>query len=115
MISAEELDLVAAVEHPDPHHVLGPHVDEEGGFVVVRAFRPDALEIALVPDPGAGLGDAARPMRRVHAAGIFELTLPDAVTPFGYRLQIRYAADTFVLRDAYAYPPALGDLDLHLA
>ena len=110
MISAEELELVASVEHPDPHHVLGPHVDEEGGGVTVRAFRPDAHEITLLRE-----GAPATPMRRIHPLGIFEATLPGATLPLRYTLEVGRDGRTTVLRDAYAFPSSLGDLDLHLA
>ncbi len=64
MIATEELDRIAAVDHPDPHSVLGPH--EEDGGVVVRAFWPDALGIRVLPDDGA----PAREMARSHGSGI---------------------------------------------
>ncbi len=111
MISAEELELVASVEHPDPHRVLGPHADEEAGGVTVRAFRPDAQSIALQLDGGG----PATPMRRIHPIGIFEATLPGATSPLRYTLEVQGDHGTTVGRDAYAFPPSLGDLDLHLA
>ena len=110
MISAQELELVASVEHPDPHHVLGPHVDEEGGGITIRAFRPDAQEITLLPE-----GGAPTPMRRVHPLGIFEVDLPGASVAPRYRLSVRDERSTTVGRDAYAFPSSIGDLDLHLA
>ena len=113
MISAQELELVASVEHPDPHHVLGPHVDEEGGGVTVRAFRPDAHEVTLLPE-----GSWRRvAMRRIHPSGIFEVTLVGATLslPLPYQIEAKGEHATTVGRDAYAFPPSLGDLDLHLA
>jgi 1,4-alpha-glucan branching enzyme len=110
MISAEELELVASVEHPDPHHVLGPHGEEEGGAITVRAFRPDAHEITLVRE-----GAPATPMRRIHPLGIFEVTLPGVTLPLRYTLEVRREGGTRVERDAYSFPSSLGDLDLHLA
>ena len=104
----DEIDRVAAADHPDPHRVLGPHAGGEG--MVVRAFRPDALEVTLVPDDPA---IPRRPMRRVHGLGLFEVSLP-AAPPLRYRLEVRYATGTFTLRDPYAFAPTLGELDLHL-
>ncbi len=111
MISAEELELVASVEHPDPHRVLGPHVDEEDVGITVRAFRPDALEVRLWPDGNA----PAVPMIRIHPSGIFEARLPEARAPFRYRLEVSDERGTTLKRDAYAFASSLGDLDLHLA
>ncbi|MFO0762860.1 MAG: 1,4-alpha-glucan branching protein GlgB [Byssovorax sp.] len=113
MISAEELDLIAGVEHPDPHHVLGPHLDEEEGSLVIRAFRPDAEEVLLVPEGGAER--APLPLQRIHKGGIFALVLPGKKAIFPYMLEVRTRAGSSLVRDAYAFPPALGDLDLHLA
>jgi 1,4-alpha-glucan branching enzyme len=104
-----ELDQIAAADHAEPHAVLGVH--EADGGLVVRAFRPDALEVRVVPD---GSGSPVL-MRRIHDAGIFEASLPGAAFPFPYRLEVRYATGTFMLRDAYAFWPSLGDLDLLLA
>jgi 1,4-alpha-glucan branching enzyme len=107
---AAELDRIAAVLHAEPHAVLGAH-EVEGGLVV-RAFRPDAEAITVLPDaPGA----APVPMRRVHDAGIFEALVAGATFPFPYRLEVRYTTGTFTLRDPYAFWPSLGDLDLLLA
>jgi 1,4-alpha-glucan branching enzyme len=113
MISAEELELLTALEHPDPHHVLGPHVDEASGALVLRAFRPEALEITVLPD--AASSAAPQAMRKIHERGVFEATFPGGTQPFPYQLEIRYPDATFTVRDAYAFPAALGDLDLHLA
>jgi 1,4-alpha-glucan branching enzyme len=105
---AAELDRIAAVLHTEPHAVLGAH--EDAGGLVVRAFRPDAEGITVLPD-----GAAPVPMTRVHDAGVFEAHLPGARFPFGYRLEIRYATATFTQRDPYAFWPTLGDLDVLLA
>ena len=69
MVSIEELDRIASVEHPDPHSVLGAH--EEDGALVVRAFRPDAVEVRVLADDGS-----VHPMQRVHSLGVFEARLP---------------------------------------
>jgi 1,4-alpha-glucan branching enzyme len=113
MISAEELTLLTTLEHPDPHHVLGPHVEEDTGAFVIRAFRPDALEIIVHAD--AGEHRSPEPMQKIHDAGVFAATFPGVRHPFSYRLEIRYPDGKYLLRDAYAFPPGLGDLDLHLA
>lgn len=108
--SSDELDRIAAVQHSEPHAVLGVH-EAEGGLVV-RCFRPDALDVRVLSDaPGEG----PVPMRRIHGAGIFEAHVAGATFPFSYRLEVRYASGTFTLRDPYAFWPSLGDLDLLLA
>ncbi|WP_437963287.1 1,4-alpha-glucan branching protein GlgB [Sorangium sp. So ce260] len=114
MLEQREVDLIAAVEHPDPHHVLGAH--EEEGDLVVRVFRPDATEIAVLPgDPSL----RRRPMERVHPAGVFEARFPGVSYPkeglFRYRLELRFPdGNASVELDPYGMPPTLGDIDLHL-
>ncbi|WP_437322543.1 1,4-alpha-glucan branching protein GlgB [Sorangium sp. So ce381] len=114
MLEQRELDLIAAVEHPDPHHVLGAHEDEDD--LVVRVFRPDATEIAVVPgDPRL----RKQPMERVHPAGLFEARFPGVSYPadgrFRYQLELRFAdGNSSVELDPYAMPPTLGDIDRHL-
>ena len=112
MISAEELELVASVEHPDPHRVLGPHVDEVEGGLTIRAFRPDAASVRVLPEGGA----PPVAMQRIHALGVFEARLPGARAGLRYALETRDASGaTTTGPDAYAFPSSLGDLDLHLA
>jgi 1,4-alpha-glucan branching enzyme len=126
----DELDLIAAGRHGDPHRLLGHH----GG--VVRAYRPDALAMRVV----AGAAGRRKPvdMKRVHPAGIFEAPLPDQVKD--YRLEVDYATSTqadpdaqadadgaadkagdaagsvttYLYDDPYRSWPTLGELDLHL-
>jgi 1,4-alpha-glucan branching enzyme len=114
MIPSEELDRVAAVEHADPHSILGPH--EEDGVLVVRAFRPEALEVRLLREDGSAV-----PMERVHSLGVFEARLSRPAARIEgkpwlrYRLEVRDAAGTQIVHDPYAFAPSLGELDLHLA
>ncbi|MGH9125415.1 MAG: 1,4-alpha-glucan branching protein GlgB [Acidimicrobiales bacterium] len=126
-----ELELIVAGEHSDPHRVLGLH---DG---VVRAYRPDALALRVIPldtsaptangpggagDSGAGgAGGAAGAggaidMVRVHPAGVFEATVPEGTDH--YLLEADYGrpgfVTTFAFHDPYRAWPTLGELDLHL-
>ena len=117
-----ELDQVAWGDHPDPHAVLGAHPAEGG--VIVRAFRPEADAVLVIPDPPAAPaeGEADVPafgMQRIHGAGIFEALIPLAAPPafpFRYVLEVWYpGGKRYRLRDPYAFPPTLGELDLYFA
>jgi 1,4-alpha-glucan branching enzyme len=96
-------------ELADPHAYLGAHPAKDG--VVVRAYRPDAESVRVLP--------ANRPaleLERQLGDGLFEGVLKDVSLPLDYELEVRYpAGDTYVLRDPYAFMPTVGDLDLHLA
>jgi 1,4-alpha-glucan branching enzyme len=107
-MTRDELEALVRVEHVDPHAVLGPH--EVDGGLLVRAFRPDAAGVTLLPDAGGAIE-----MARVHEAGVYEAFVAGAKYPLRYRLAIAGASGTETVRDPYAFPPALGAVDLHLA
>jgi len=105
-----ELDLVVDGRHADPHHVLGAHA--VGGGVCIRAWRPGAQAVSVERDDGGG-----RPIRLelVRAAGLFEGILAGATLPLPYWLNVDYPDGSSIrVRDPYAYPPTIGELDLHL-
>jgi 1,4-alpha-glucan branching enzyme len=91
--------------HSDPFHYLGRHM--EGGTPVVRAFLPEASEVAAIDEHGG-----VTQLSRVHKAGLFAGPLPTAVR--NYRLRARYGDSLVELEDPYRFPPILSDLDLHL-
>jgi hypothetical protein len=45
-----EVELLSRAEHPDPFHLLGPHIAGEGDAkrLVVRAFLPNANEASVL-------------------------------------------------------------------
>ena len=54
-------------------------------------------------------------LRRTHPAGLFEGAVEGAALPLRYELEVRYPdGHELRLRDPYAFPPTLGELDLHL-
>jgi 1,4-alpha-glucan branching enzyme len=101
-VSPEDLDRIANVDHPDPHSVLGPH--RVGAELVVRAFRPEAAEVVVRPDDRS---IKPRMMARVHPAGVFQAAF-EVDRPFSYRLELRAPRGSTLMRDPYAFDPALG-------
>jgi 1,4-alpha-glucan branching enzyme len=107
--AADGLERLVALEHLDPHSILGAHVEPDG--VVVRVFRPDAERVALLID-GEKSG---RAMARVHPAGVFEIRLKGRRELFAYQLEIFFRGGTSTTaRDPYCFLPTIGDLDLYL-
>jgi 1,4-alpha-glucan branching enzyme len=93
----------------DPHAYLGAHAQDGG--VVVRAYRPEASSIVVRPEEGApvALAPAAEP-------GVFEGVVEGATLPLRYELDVAYPdGNAFTLRDPYAFPPTIGELDVYLA
>jgi 1,4-alpha-glucan branching enzyme len=104
-----EIELLVEGRHSDPHHLLGAH-PRDGG-VVVRAWRPAARAVVVRPE-----GAAPVELELRHPAGLFEGFVGGVSPPLRYELDVSYPdGNTFTLRDPYAFPPTLGELDLHLA
>jgi 1,4-alpha-glucan branching enzyme len=106
-MSALSPEAYAVIEgrHPDPFHYLGWHPD--GGTPVVRAFLPDATEVAAIDEEGR-----ATMLPRVHDAGLFAGALHGAGPH--YRLRARYGDRVVEMEDPYRFPPVLSEMDLHL-
>ncbi len=103
-----ELQRVIELRHPEPHSTLGIHPDGDG--VVIRAFRPDAVSIHVLPEAG---GRIAMTHRR---DGIFEARVNGKDQPFTYLLEVEYPGKkVFKLRDPYSFLPTLGEMDLYYA
>ena len=108
MTVADEVELVVRRDHPDPHHLLGAH--RQNGDVVVRAYRPGAESLRVIPE-----GDEPVEARRRHPSGLFEGVVPGRSLPLRYRLEVAYPGGvTIELDDPYGFLPTLGELDLHL-
>src|SRR5262245_39325436 len=106
--------------HENPFEILGPHEIEQDGrrALAVRAYLPEAMR-AWVVDPADGV---TRPMRRIHPAGLYEAVCPTDSdirhpTPDTSPYQLRVTSqsvETHTMHDPYAFPPMMGELDLHL-
>ncbi len=103
----QQIERLVELRHPDPHAVLGVHPDGDG--VVVRAFRPDAERVTVLPDFGGQI-----PARH-RRGGVFEARLNGRNDVFGYLLRVDYKGGaSFTLRDPYSFRPTFGELDTYL-
>jgi 1,4-alpha-glucan branching enzyme len=91
--------------HPDPFHYLGWHPN--GGTPVVRAFLPDANEVAAIDEEGR-----ETTLPRIHDAGLFAGELHSEQPR--YRLRARFGDRVVEMEDPYRFPPVLSDMDLYL-
>ncbi|MBN1910260.1 MAG: 1,4-alpha-glucan branching protein GlgB [Pirellulales bacterium] len=115
-VPLEKISKLVEGRHENPFELLGPHEVTEGGrrALAVRAFLPNSAQ-AWVIDPSHG--NANRPMRRIHPAGVFEAICP--LTSFNgsgvYMLRVaEEGGRDSVMHDPYAFPHLLTDYDLHL-
>src|SRR5260370_34956242 len=86
-ISADDVERLVSLRHPDPHSILGAHLCSKG--VVVRAYRPEAEQIFVVTNGGPPL-----PMVRRHKAGLFEAVGEDRPGVLAARLGVHYPGGT---------------------
>ncbi len=99
-----EIESLVAGTCRDPHRFLGVH--DDGGRVVVRAWRPGASAATL----------EGRPMRLIHDAGVFEAVVDAAPAP-GYRVTYRWGGEDggeLTVVEPWCLWPTLGDIDVHL-
>jgi len=108
-ISGKDIDKIINAEHHDPYSILGIHETPDG--VAVRAFAPEAAEIAVIDIHNR---DLQYPMTRINDDGFFETTIPDRGI-FAYDLHIvTYKGDHNIQRDPYSFMPLVGEMDLYL-
>ena len=102
-----QIQKLVELRHADPHSALGVHPDGSG--VVIRAYRPDAERVTVLPDFGGEI-----PARH-RKSGVFEARLNGRSDVFGYLLRVDYRGGaSFTFRDPYSFAPTFGDLDAHL-
>ena len=86
-----ELQQVVELRHPEPHRVLGIHPD--GDAMVVRAFRPDAVAIHVLPESGGRV-----PMTH-RLGGVYEARINGKTEHFNYLIEVEYPGNKkFTLR-----------------
>jgi 1,4-alpha-glucan branching enzyme len=108
-VPVADIERLVALQHSDPHSILGAHPGPEG--VTVRAFRPGARDVWVV----AGNGTPPWRMTQIHADGLFEVLIPDRHVVFPYEIRIQYGDGTVVTTsDPYSFLPTLGSLDQYL-
>jgi 1,4-alpha-glucan branching enzyme len=109
-LPSSAVDALVVGAHRDPFSVLGPHAGA-GAAVTVRAFLPEARDVAVVPGDA---GETARPLRRVHPEGLWEGTLAGP-TLRAYRLRVTDREGVVRdIEDPYRFPSTLSGYDLHL-
>jgi len=104
-----DLALLIAREHGDPHRVLGVHPAGKNS-VVVRAFHPDAVRVdCLLPD---GTTAALEP---VASGGLFGTLPRGRRLPLHYCLRFTFTdGGTWEHQDPYRFLPTIGETDLYL-
>lgn len=110
-INEEEVKAVYFCYHGKANKVLGIHqktVKKQKKYVI-RAFRPDAKEIYVVPKDNP---KNKIKMKSIYYENFFELIVD---TKLNYLLEVvPYKGKRFQVEDHYNFKPNISDLDLHL-
>jgi 1,4-alpha-glucan branching enzyme len=107
-LSHQATAILKAHSH-DPFSWLGRHSNSKGG-VTVRAFKPRAEKMWLLPDKGK-----ACPMTRIEGTGFFEKDWKQGGFDKRYLLRIEnHDGHQWEEEDVYRFGTMLGDLVLHL-
>lgn len=109
-IVEEDVQRILAIEHSDPHSVLGAHpayIQEEDG-IIIRAFHPDAVDAMVF------LGAQGVSMHESGATGLFWRFFPGMTFPVSYRISFTFTDGTTWEQDSpYRFMPVLGEQDLY--
>src|SRR6201990_1496652 len=109
-LAPHDIHRLLHAEHDDPFGVLGLH--QIGQIWVVRSFRPDTKELAIVDRYHT---ERRFPATRIAEEGLFEANLDGVSEAFDYLLEVTtWSDETFQTSDPYSYGPILGELDMHL-
>lgn len=111
LLPPEDLYPLLECRHCDPHRILGVR-SHRGGGTIARVFYPGASSVALSFSSGEKLS-----LTKVHADGLFEAESAKQIAsgPSDYNVEVTRADGSAVhFRDAYAFAPILGELDLYL-
>ncbi len=113
-VTPEQLQRILTAQEWDPFSILGPHPERMGEIehIRIRAFLPDAAEVACLPSPTYV---EALPMTLVAPDGIFETVFPGTSLEPNYLLRVTTTqGQTFQQYDPYAFSPVVSEFDLHL-
>ena len=115
-VALESIHQLIEGKHENPFELLGPHeVDDSGRrALAVRAFLPQSAQAWVID---SAHGELARPMRRIHPAGLFEAICPCPVGNETPRYLLRVADEggkKSIMHDPYAFPQLLTEYDKYL-
>src|SRR6266478_7199206 len=109
-VPPHDIHRLLHAEHDDPFGVLG--LNQIDQVWVVRSFRPDAKELAIVDRHNV---ERRFPAIRIVEEGLYEALLEGVSEAFDYLLEVTtWSGETFQISDPYSYGPILGELDMHL-
>lgn len=99
-----EIEALVYSEHDNPHHLLGPHITEEG--ILVEAFFPNVESVSIL------LGEDIYPMILEDEAGFYAAMLPGKKIP-DYMFEVHVNYETIQkFHDPYSFDPIITKEEL---
>jgi 1,4-alpha-glucan branching enzyme len=113
ILTPDELHSLVELRHQSPHTLLGMHPLGAGAGLVVRAFRPDAASVQILPTHEKDKPSLI--LTRIHDSGLFEGVTHEASRVYAYDLAITNKEGfSWQTRDAFSFLPTLSEADLYL-
>jgi len=107
---SDDIAAILSATHSQPHAFLGLHKDEASDYLVIRTFQPQADKVAIVDKVSQ---KTLATLVNCQGSGVFIKKLRRK-KPFSYQLKISCQSKEYLIDDAFAFPPTLGELDIHL-
>ncbi|WP_217915232.1 1,4-alpha-glucan branching protein GlgB [Miltoncostaea marina] len=101
----QDIALLAARDHHEPHRVLGAHPDDGG--TALRVWWPGATAVRAIVDGGTVVELPHR------ANGLWEARVEGELVS-AYEIEVEHGGRTVRGRDPYSFLPTVGELDRHL-
>jgi 1,4-alpha-glucan branching enzyme len=106
-IPRQELDRLLHTNHHHPGSILGRHGHGDGKTVTARCLVPGALEVTLI--------ETGEAMQRHGETDLFQWSGPAERLPKHFRIRwLDRAGNSHLRYEPYAFPPLIGDFDLHI-
>ncbi len=113
-LKKEDVLKIVHGEHHDPFSILGLHQFASGNDkrYSIRAFVPTAASMAVISE---NKKNSARPMKKLHDDGFFELQFAKNKRPESYKLQATdFQGNSWEFHDPYNFPVLLSEFDIYL-
>jgi len=111
VLDQAQTDAISRGDHDNPFAVLGLHVLDDNGGVVVRTLQPYSEKVEVVNEKTG----KAYEMNRISEAGLYELHLKTTQKAFPYHYVMHWPGqDPIVRHDPYNYGTLISDFDLQI-
>lgn len=107
---SKEISALLNAKHSEPYAFLGLHQSQSSDYLTVRTFQPGASAVSLV---AKNTGKVINKMVQVSDSGVFTTTTRRK-NRFDYLLKVKQLDSELIIEDPFAFPPVLGELDVHL-